>query len=131
MALNVKGDVFDPYYRYQMPQLCLRIEGRGNGVRTVVDNLHLISKAINRLPTCVLKYFGHRLGAQTSVDAKQNRYIINGQPTRSDLHDLLFKFIREYVICQTCQNPETLLGLGPALLLKPPCCALLVALRTI
>jgi len=53
------------------------------------------------------KYFGCELGAQTQFDNKNDRYIVNGSHTSDKLQDLLDGFIRKFVLCPECDNPET------------------------
>ena len=52
------------------------------------------------------KYFGCELGAQVQFD-KNERYIVNGSHDAGKLQDLLDGFIRKFVLCQACDNPET------------------------
>ena len=35
-----------------MPVLLTKIEGRGNGIKTVVPNMEDVARALNRPPTC-------------------------------------------------------------------------------
>lgn len=53
------------------------------------------------------KYFGCELGAQTQFDFKNDRFIVNGSHDASKLQDLLDGFIRKFVLCPECDNPET------------------------
>jgi len=53
------------------------------------------------------KYFGCELGAQTQFDNKNDRFIVNGSHTSDKLQDLLDGFIRKFVLCPECDNPET------------------------
>ncbi len=48
--LNISGTAVnaDPSFRYKMPRLVAKIEGRGNGIKTVVVNMREIAEAINR-----------------------------------------------------------------------------------
>lgn len=55
------------------------------------------------------KYFGCVLGAQVNCDVKNERYIVNGSHDSSKLQDLLDGFIKKYVLCTNCENPETTL----------------------
>ena len=55
------------------------------------------------------KYFGCELGAQTQIDAKKERYIVNGSHDGSRLQELLDGFIKKFVLCPECDNPETTL----------------------
>jgi translation initiation factor 2 beta subunit (eIF-2beta)/eIF-5 len=68
--LNITGSrvVEDPSFRYKMPRLVCRIEGRGNGIRTCIVNLSDVSSALNRPPDILTKYFGVELGAQSRYE---------------------------------------------------------------
>ncbi len=55
------------------------------------------------------KFFGCELGAQTQFDFKNDRYIVNGSHDAAKLQDLLDGFIRKFVLCENCDNPETVL----------------------
>ena len=57
------------------------------------------------------KYFGCELGAQTQFDVKNDRYIVNGSHESTKLQDLLDGFIKRFVLCHECENPETKLVL--------------------
>ncbi|CAD5123928.1 DgyrCDS12235 [Dimorphilus gyrociliatus] len=107
MALNVNREVTDQYYRYKMPRLIAKVEGKGNGIKTVIVNMVDIAKALGRPPTYPTKFFGCELGAQTQFDLKNDRYIVNGSHDDAKLQDLLDVFIKKFVLCTECDNPET------------------------
>jgi len=109
MALNVNRNVQDAFYRYKMPRLQAKVEGKGNGIKTVVVNMVDIARALARPPTYVTKYFGCELGAQTQFDIKAERYIVNGCHDAGKMQDMLDGFIKKFVLCEKCENPETVL----------------------
>lgn len=109
MALNVNRNVQDAFYRYKMPRLQAKVEGKGNGIKTVLVNMVDVAQALARPPTYVTKYFGCELGAQTQYDIKNERYIVNGNHDAAKLQDMLDGFIKKYVLCEQCLNPETVL----------------------
>jgi len=45
-------DVKDPFYRYKMERLQAKIEGKGNGIKTVVVNLSNVAQQLARPPSC-------------------------------------------------------------------------------
>ena len=53
------------------------------------------------------KFFGCELGAQTQFDTKNDRYIVNGSHDADKLQNLLDGFIKKFVLCNGCSNPET------------------------
>jgi translation initiation factor 5 len=57
----------------------------------------------------VIKYFGIELGSPATIDAKTDRYIVNGEHTAQRLQELLDDFIKKYVLCASCGNPETVI----------------------
>lgn len=106
-VVNIRRDVDDKFYRYRMPLLLTKIEGKGNGIKTVVPNMSDVARALSRPPTYPTKFFGCELGAQTSFDEKNDRYIVNGAHDATKLRELLDGFIEKFVLCKACKNPET------------------------
>ncbi|KAG8770224.1 hypothetical protein FRC12_004430 [Ceratobasidium sp. 428] len=106
-VVNIRRDVDDKFYRYKMPSLLTKIEGKGNGIKTVIPNMSDVSRALSRPPTYPTKFFGCELGAQTSFDEKGDRYIVNGAHDATRLRELLDAFIDKFVLCAECKNPET------------------------
>lgn len=77
-SVNVNRNVADAFYRYKMPRICAKVEGKGNGIKTVIVNMPEVAKALGRPATYPTKYFGCELGAQTQFDFKNERFIVNG-----------------------------------------------------
>ena len=108
-----------------MERLQSKIEGKGNGIKTVIVNLSSVAASLSRPPSCmsfnplylcpsvtnmsldVIKYFGFELGAQTNTNPADDRWIINGAHEASKLQDYLDGFINKFVLCKHCKNPET------------------------
>jgi len=109
MSYNVNRNVTDAFYRYKMPKLMAKVEGKGNGIKTVIVNMIDVAKAIGCPPTYPCKFFGCELGAQTQFDFKNDRYIVNGSHDANKLQELLDVFIRKFILCQECENPETVM----------------------
>ncbi|KAF9154966.1 hypothetical protein BG015_011462 [Linnemannia schmuckeri] len=105
--LNIGGQSDDAFYRYKMPKLVSKIEGKGNGIKTVIPNMADIARALSRPTAYPTKYFGCELGAQVKIDEKTDRYIVNGAHDATKLQTLLNGFIQKFVLCPSCGNPET------------------------
>lgn len=106
-TVNIRRDVSDPFYRYKMERLQSKIEGKGNGIKTVVVNLNSVAQSLSRPPSYVIKYFGFELGAQANAKPSDDRWIINGAHDSRKLQDYLDGFITKFVLCKKCKNPET------------------------
>jgi len=97
----------DAFYRYKMPRMITKIEGRGNGIKTNIVNMVDIAKALARPASYTTKYFGCELGAQSKFDEKTGTSHVNGAHDTAKLAGLLENFIKKYVQCYGCGNPET------------------------
>ncbi|RFU29163.1 hypothetical protein B7463_g7178, partial [Scytalidium lignicola] len=106
-TVNIRRDVSDPFYRYKMEKIQSKIEGKGNGIKTVIVNLSSVAQSLARPGAFVIKYFGFELGAQTNSNPSDDRWIINGAHEASKLQDYLDGFISKFVLCKKCKNPET------------------------
>lgn len=75
--ININGDNNDFNYRYKMPIFNFKIEGKGNGIKTLILNLKDICEAIYRNPSFIIKWFSKKLGTFTQINEKTNRFILN------------------------------------------------------
>lgn len=81
---------------------CSQVEGRGNGIKTVVVNMADIAKSLDRPPSYTTKFFGFELGALTMIDADKDRYVVNGKHDQETLAKALDNFIERFVLCKKC-----------------------------
>ena len=94
-----------------MPAIQSKIEGRGNGIKTNIPNMVDVAKALARPPTYTTKYMGYELGALTKCDEKSGTYIVNGAHSAQVLAQHLEGFIKRFVQCHSCGNPETVINI--------------------
>ena len=105
--LNVPRSVTDEFYRYKMPDMILKIEGKGNGIKTVIVNCDDIAKALGTSSAYICRYFGFVLAAAVNTDS--GKYIVNGKHEYKDMMNTLDKFIDKFILCKKCNNPETVM----------------------
>ncbi|XP_031273031.1 probable eukaryotic translation initiation factor 5-1 [Pistacia vera] len=113
----------DAFYRYKMPKMITKIEGRGNGIKTNVVNMVEIAKALARPASYTTKYFGNELGAQSKFDEKTGTSLVNGAHDTAKLAGLLENFIKKYVQCYGCGNPETDIVISKTQMVQLKCAA--------
>ena len=97
----------DPSYRYKMPRIQAKVEGRGNGIKTVLVNVTELGTSLNREAPEITKFFGCEIGSQTTYSADTDRAIVNGAHTAPDLQNHLCRYIENFVLCENCRLPET------------------------
>lgn len=98
-----RGDI---YYRYKMPPVVTKIEGSGNGIKTVFPNILDVCEAINRPSDVLMKFFQFECGAQRTVSRDQKCWLM-GQFTQDRIQKVLDDFVVKYVLCDSCRSPET------------------------
>lgn len=54
--VNIPRTITDEFYRYTMPAIKIKIEGKGNGIRTVIPNIVEIMKDLNRSVDHIAKF---------------------------------------------------------------------------
>ncbi|XP_010497175.1 PREDICTED: probable eukaryotic translation initiation factor 5-2 [Camelina sativa] len=125
MALQNIGasNANDAFYRYKMPKMVTKTEGKGNGIKTNIINNVEIAKALARPASYTTKYFGCELGAQSKFDEKTGTSLVNGAHNTSKLSGLLENFIKKYVQCYGCKNPETEIIITKAQMVNLKCAA--------
>ena len=108
-TMNISGMILveDPSYRYKMPRILAKVEGRGNGIKTVLVNVTDLGTSLNREAPEITKFFGCEIGSQTSFSADTDRAIVNGAHTAQDLQTHLCRYIENFVLCENCRLPET------------------------
>lgn len=117
------GNRDDAFYRYKMPKLLTKIEGRGNGIKTNIVNMVDVAKALGRLPSYTTKFFGCELGAQSKFDEKTGTSTVNGSHDNAKIVALLEVFIKKYVQCYGCGNPETEILISKTQMISLRCAA--------
>jgi translation initiation factor 2 beta subunit (eIF-2beta)/eIF-5 len=112
--VNIDATKNDPTYRYKMPSMLVKAEGKG---KTVILNLKEVAKSLKCDPTYPMQFFSLELGTQTRYDKAKNRAIINGAHAAAELARVLDKFIVMFVLCPVCKLPEMALSIHKRLIL--------------
>jgi Domain found in IF2B/IF5 len=104
-VINIAGTtpVDDPEYRYKMPAVYGKIEGSGNGIKTVIPNISEVALSLHRNPGEVNKFFGCELGAQTTYNEDSDRAVVNGAHTDDTLQNLIHRYVEGFVLCPNCR----------------------------
>ena len=102
--VNMNGSD-DPFYRY----LVKRIKVKHETGKTVIINNDIISKQTGRPNDWIITYIGQVLGVSINIDKKnQNKCTLTGKHEEHIIQDKYFEFVKKYILCKYCDNPETL-----------------------
>ena len=98
--LNICGNINsakrgDPSFRYKMPSIVGKVEGRGNGIKTCIVNCEQVANSLHRTPSVLTKFLGVELGAQSRI--VDERSIVNGAHPDDELQRLVDTFIDLFV----------------------------------
>lgn len=108
--VNING-CDDQFYRYKMPQLVCTVLGAGASkmVKTLLANVDDVGKSLQRPPGYISNYIGYTISAKSEYDKKkvagENCYI-SGHLKQEDLNPIVTQFIKDWVLCPKCTNPE-------------------------
>ena len=110
--ITVRGltEIIDPYYRYKMEPVNV-IQQKGKllvtNITDIAKNLSTDKNSANVKTKMIIEFFKTKFS--TSITYKDiNKLEIKGV-TRDDLQNAVYEFIEYFVLCPSCQNPETLL----------------------
>jgi translation initiation factor 5 len=101
--VNMNG-IDDPFYRYVVKRIKIKQET----IKTIILNNDIISKQTGRPDDWIITYLGQSLGVSSNIDKKnQNKCSLTGKHEEKVLQEKYFDFVKKYVLCGKCGNPET------------------------
>ena len=99
----------DPFSRYMRHKIQTKIQGSGNGKKTILLNLIQLAKELVRDEKTIGSYIAKSLGTRYTI-SKNNQSCICGHFSSRDIDIVIQKFIESQVLCVICGNPETKLN---------------------
>jgi len=87
--------------RFQIPQ----IEGELQGTRLIVKNFKKIADYLKRDPKHLAKYL--MLSLATSGSIEEDALVLNTKVRREIVQQKLEEYIKKYVFCKVCGEPDT------------------------
>lgn len=106
---NIPRSVEDDFYRYKMHELILEYEGRGKNTKTILLNIHIIAKELDRSVDLIVKCLSICMGVRAMLNDTTHRYILMGMHIKEDILKIIDEIIDDYVLCRYCSNPETMI----------------------
>ena len=98
MTVNIGGGD-DKLNRYKMQPVLIKVERRGNGIKTSIVSCGEVAKAVHRPPGYECSFLGCELGTQTKIKDADNLYIVNSSFENSSLLEILSLFTKMLILC--------------------------------
>ena len=105
ISINIANH-HDPYERYKMPV----IQCRKSNNKLIIENIDSISQSLNRTSILISHFYKIEYSTQVQYNVKtKSCEISKNDIITSDLQNKLNTFINIFVLCEECNNPETIL----------------------
>ena len=104
--INMNG-TSDPFYRYLMPPIQIKIEGNNKMIKTIILNIQQIAICTKTSSDYVITFLGQELSVNYKYDKDTDKYYISGKHEIHKIQELIFKYINNFIICKKCKIPET------------------------
>lgn len=89
------------FSKYELPQADSNIIGS----KTIIYNFKEIAEKLNRDPNHLLKFIVRELA--TSGTIEETRATLHGKFTKSQIDELIQRYVKSYVLCASCNKPDT------------------------
>lgn len=103
---NNMSDTFDMSYRYQVKLIEYLYENKKGTPITILINLQQFSTSILFNPIVILKIIGKNLSCRTEFEKNNKRYCLYGHYKPQMINEIIYEFIRNYLLCKKCGKPE-------------------------
>jgi translation initiation factor 5 len=101
--INIRGkdSINDPNYRYKMTPLNIITEGAFKAI----TNIPQVAHDLERAPYMLVEFIKHKLG--TNLSYKNDKLKYSNKLSNDLVQNALYEFIELFVLCETCNLPET------------------------
>jgi translation initiation factor 5 len=103
MKVNIPKSNVDTFFRYKRDEIEVKVINT-NGGNTELSNIKIISDQLGEDIELIIKYIKKKIN--TNITKKNDVYIINKILTKNELEDILEEYIKLFILCKSCSNPE-------------------------
>ncbi len=98
--------LLDPNYRYVISTMEYKKMNKKGTIITTLENLETFSKLLLFDKNILIKVIGKKLSCKTGVDKSTKLYFLQGDYIPSHINEIIYEFIRNYLLCKLCDKPE-------------------------
>jgi len=103
MKVNIPKSNLDTFFRYKRDEIEIKVLNT-NGGNTELSNIKTISEQLGDDIELIIKYIKKKIN--TNITKKNNIHIINKIITKNELEDIIEEYIKLFILCKGCGNPE-------------------------
>lgn len=97
--------LFDTNYRYKISLIDISYKIKKGTKITIITNMDKFSKELLFDKDILIRILGKKLSCKSGVD-KTNNYYLQGEHSNEQINEILYGFIKEYLLCTMCNKPE-------------------------
>jgi translation initiation factor 2 beta subunit (eIF-2beta)/eIF-5 len=103
MKVNIPKSNIDTFFRYKRDEIEIKVINT-NGGNTELINIITIAEQLGDAIELIIKYIKKK--CNTNIIIKNDKYVINKILTKNDLEIIIEEYIKNYILCKSCLNPE-------------------------
>ncbi len=103
MKVNIPKSNLDTFFRYKRDEIEIKVLNI-NGGNTELSNITIISEQLKDDVELIIKYIKKKIN--TNINKKNKLHIINKIVIKNELEEILEEYIKMFIICKECGNPE-------------------------
>ena len=97
--------LFDTNYRYKISIIETSYLTKKGTKITLLTNMEKFSRQLMFDKNMLIRILGKKLSCKSGSD-KENNYYLQGEYTSKQIKDVLYNFIKDYLLCFMCDKPE-------------------------
>lgn len=98
--------LYDTNYRYKISLLEISYVIKKGTKNTILLNMDKFSKELLFDANILMRILGKKLSCKNCIDKSNNNYYLQGEHSREQINDILYSFIKKYLLCTMCDKPE-------------------------
>jgi translation initiation factor 5 len=102
---NDENVLFDVNYRYKISAIEIAYATKKGTKITQLTNLQEFARELLFNKDMLIRIIGKTLSCKSGIDVN-NIYYLQGEYSSSQIKDIVYEFIRNYLLCNVCDKPE-------------------------
>ena len=97
---------FDTHYRYKISMIEIaHLTKKGTRI-TIIPNMETFARELMFDGNLLIRILGKKMSCKSGIDKTTNNYYLQGEYTIKQIKEVLYKFIKDYLLCFMCDKPE-------------------------